>query len=1109
MRGTATAKLIGALLVAAVIAASCSSDDGPGAFEPAVDEAPSASPDGGTGAAEPPDTSQAADDERIAAADEWLRSSSGLDAAVVDSLELVGVEAVGQAAHVRYAQRFDGVSVDGAGVVVHLLASGEVQGASSSLTAAVPSGAPMSITEDAVVAIAEKAVQGTVTTVEATEIWVATGGELGPGWRVELGTTDPLGSWSVVVDGTAATVIRVERDQLGRQMTHPRLRSVATGRAVKLVAQAPSDRCELPEGPSACVFRPDPIFASGGALDDPARANEFLTPVPLLGLTDPASGRLVGEFADLDPAGAPERFDPEPDARWGNGRADRGFEAQNAYYWIDYGQRTVQRLGFTSLLNRPFPVVAVDPSTVDNAFYTSAEQQVYLGVGSNGINEGEDATGILHEYGHALLDAVNRDLLVGGDVGAYHEGFGDIYAYLVTLEFRDGDAPCLFSWTDDVCLRRLDTERRYPDDLVRQVHEDGQIMSGAVNEVLTELLAAQGIDIGDCAGSDACNDVRDRVLTMALAANYYLTPRMTMPEIAGAYLAANEAQFGDADRALIEAVFERRGLAGQTTMVDADGGLADTPGNVPDGATVGIDVDVVHTYRGDLDVVLRVVDADFVDLCEPTVLFESDADDAGEDLSGFVDLSDDDCGALVPPGPDQRWVLSVTDVLPGDEGSILGFAVVDGVDTYPAAGLPVPIADADPAGSVAIVDAGGAGGGGEGTEGIGTTGTLSARVAIDHTYHGDLSVRIGVASPDDSIVCTVPVLEPDPADSTGGLLEGGVSLDACADFYPPSPTDRWFLQVSDNAAEDTGTIVEFAIGIDDAAFEAVDLPLEVPDNDVDGVVVLLDGQSSSTGQAGGAGQGAEVGLPAIDLVITHPYIGDLSVIGVVTDGAGGELCRVVLVAPDPSDSAADLTGSASMDECGDLYPPTPDRVWSLVVADTLDGDVGTVDEAALVGPDGVRYPFTADPVSLPDADPLGVELVAAPAATSMSAEPEVVVVISHPYIGDLDVVVGAIDANGEVLCAVQLREPDPEDSAIDLVIDAPVPDCAPFLPPGPDQRWVVVVSDEFAADAGSIEGFTVFAPDGSAWGAGASVPIAIPDDDPEGITAVVDGSDPL
>ncbi len=55
----------------------------------------------------------------------------------------------------------------------------------------------------------------------------------------------------------------------------------------------------------------------------------------------------------------------------------------------------------------------------------------------------------------------------------------------------------------------------------------------------------------------------------------------------------------------------------------------------------------------------------------------------------------------------------------------------------------------------------------------------------------------------------------------------------------------------------------------------------------------------------------------------------------------------------------------------------------------------------------------------------------------------------------------------------------------------------------------MVVADEASADVGSIEGFAVFAPDGSAWGAGASVPVEIPDDDPEGVFAVVDGLEPL
>ena len=46
---------------------------------------------------------------------------------------------------------------------------------------------------------------------------------------------------------------------------------------------------------------------------------------------------------------------------------------------------------------------------MDNAFYDGSE--IVPGVGSDGINEGEDASGIIHEYGHAVLDQQAPGLL--------------------------------------------------------------------------------------------------------------------------------------------------------------------------------------------------------------------------------------------------------------------------------------------------------------------------------------------------------------------------------------------------------------------------------------------------------------------------------------------------------------------------------------------------------------------------------------------------------------------------------------------------------------------------------------------------------------------------
>jgi len=435
----------------------------------------------------------------------------------------------------------------------------------------------------------------------------------------------------VYVDATTSAVIRAARSDSRRTSTAQGLHSVGAPTGTpKLLAQA-ADRCILPPAPSACVFLPDPVYAAGGTLVDPSTANDYLTPVALLGLDDVGSGMLVGEYANLHPEGAPVPPPQHPSGRWSGGRGDAGFEAQNAYYWIDYGQRMMQRLGFDSILNRSFPVVPIDPGTVDNAFYSPSEERVYLGVGSNGIHEGEDGSGILHEYGHAILDDVNRNLLGRGDVSAYHEGFGDIFATLVTLEFRANDWACLFQWTAGGCLRRMDSRKVYADDLVQEAHTDGEIYTGAIADVLVALLEAEGIDIADCAGNDRCNAVRDRVLTTVLDSNYYLTANMSMPDIAASYIKANEAQYGGADVALIEAAFAAHGLVGGTGTVINAQGVAN--GTAP---KVAVTIDITHSYRGDLSLVVGVIDSEFNDLCSTIVVFEPDAEDAGSDLSGII-----------------------------------------------------------------------------------------------------------------------------------------------------------------------------------------------------------------------------------------------------------------------------------------------------------------------------------------------------------------------------------------------------------------------------------------------------------------------------------------
>ena len=100
---------------------------------------------------------------------------------------------------------------------------------------------------------------------------------------------------------------------------------------------------------------------------------------------------------------------------------------------------------------------------------------------------------ILHEYGHAIHFSQNFDF--GGEGGAISEGFGDYWAVTVSDHISPTpDEPCVADWdsvsytsTVPHCLRRVDTNLHYPDDLNGEVHHDGQIWSRALWDIRNAL----------------------------------------------------------------------------------------------------------------------------------------------------------------------------------------------------------------------------------------------------------------------------------------------------------------------------------------------------------------------------------------------------------------------------------------------------------------------------------------------------------------------------------------------------------------------------------------------------------------------------------------------
>ena len=291
----------------------------------------------------------------------------------------------------------------------------------------------------------------------------------------------------------------------------------------------------------------------------------------------------------------------------------------------------------------------------------------------------------------------------------------------------------------------------------------------------------------------------------------------------------------------------------------------------------------------------------------------------------------------------------------------------DGVNPYTAPGLPRPIADNDPSGTITVID---------GSGDMGDSGDLpdepdgdgpSFQIEIAHSYVGDLAIRAGSADAGEgTVTCSVDALSPDPSNQGDGGLAGTIDLSECADQYPPTEQTRWFVEVVDTAGLDEGSVESLTLtGPDGDTIDFDDLPVAIPDDDPQGVVLLTDGERAQPTSSGASR------APQLTVDIEHPYRGDLSVEVGAVDRSDRVLCQVRLSSPDPADNEADLVIDEALDECARQFPPSAERRWYLEIVDTLAQDTGRFLGATLTGPDGDRYGIEG-PVAIPDADPEGL-----------------------------------------------------------------------------------------------------------------------------------------
>ena len=160
---------------------------------------------------------------------------------------------------------------------------------------------------------------------------------------------------------------------------------------------------------------------------------------------------------------------------------------------------------------------------------------------------------VLHEYGHAVHFAQGFSFSTD-EAGAISEAFGDYLAVTVSEAVRarlgrpaSSDPACVADWdavsytsTEPHCLRRVDLDLHYPEDLRGEVHADGRIWSRA----LWDLRGALGARVAD---------------TVVLDAQFGFDGG-TMPALAEDTVAAARRLYGNATANRAEAVFAARGI---------------------------------------------------------------------------------------------------------------------------------------------------------------------------------------------------------------------------------------------------------------------------------------------------------------------------------------------------------------------------------------------------------------------------------------------------------------------------------------------------------------------------------------------------------------------
>jgi subtilisin-like proprotein convertase family protein len=613
--------------------------------------------------------------DRVRIAAQAIAGSPEADLRLVDTTEsLTGT-------HLRFRQYVEGLEVVGSDVSVEMDRHDRVtavRGAVRRISALAESTLQSSHARAAVVSNADP---GTV--VETIErVIFAAGDELRPAFRV-IARAHPLMPWAWFIDAGSGSVLR------------------------KVPLFATRD---------GRVFDPNPVTTlNNPALQDqddsaPAVPDAAYRVVELPDLA--SSGPIAGPNVRLVELQPPSKTVTDVNQSLLFDRSADGFEEVMAYFHLDRSQRYMQSLGYTGtrrIIDHPIEVDAHAASGADNSFYVGevfGAGRLYFGEG--GVDDAEDADILLHEYGHAIQDAIVPGAFfgtAGSQASAMGEGFGDYWAfsggYAESVRtgrdpfcIGDWDARCSGSSTScgyapgSDCLRRVDSTKTMDNYINSEQggtqHRNGEIWSSALRRFFMAMIGRYGPAQG--------RPIADRLV---LEGHFGLVATPTFKAAAGRMLEADRVLYGGLHNDAICAAMVlgkimtqtecgggRRGELTFLQSTDRDRAIpdADTGGITSSRfvsstrtiETVSVQVRIQHPFRGDLRIILIAPDG-------RTVLLRRPANEPGAnlDVTYGLDVEPAESLAILRGMPaNGEWRLRVMDEASRDVGALLSWGLV-------------------------------------------------------------------------------------------------------------------------------------------------------------------------------------------------------------------------------------------------------------------------------------------------------------------------------------------------------------------------------------------------------------------------------------------------